>query len=230
MATKHGENLIQMTRMGAFSAYLLKENDGFTLIDTGMPGSTNSFLKAARDEDLPINRVAVTHAHADHIGSLDDVAAKLSEAEYLWNARTAAFLSGDMSMADDEPQMKLKGSFSGRTTKATRIIKAGDKIGSLEAVAAPGHTPDHMAFFDARDGTLIAGDAFITVGKPAVTGIFRWYFPFPTFATWHLPAAIESAEKLLALNPKRLAVGHGKVIENPVDAMTAAIEEAKRKL
>ncbi|KAA3644593.1 MAG: MBL fold metallo-hydrolase [Chloroflexi bacterium] len=230
MATKHGENLIKMTRMGAFSAYLVREEDGFTLVDTGLPGSANSFLKTADDEGLPINRVTLTHAHDDHTGSLDQIAGLVPDAEYLWTARTAQFLSGDVSMMENEAQAELKVTSSVRSTKATQIIQAGDKVGSLEVIASPGHTPDHIAFFDTRDGTLIAGDAFVTVGKPAVTGIFRWYFPFPTMATWHVPTGIESAEKLLALKPSRLAVGHGKVVENPADVMQAAIEEAKRKM
>jgi hypothetical protein len=57
----------------------------------------------------------------------------------------------------------------------------------------------------------------------------RWLFPFPAMATWHKPTALESAKVLRALNPDRLAVGHGKVLENPQTAMDQAIEEAQRK-
>jgi hypothetical protein len=49
-------------------------------------------------------------------------------------------------------------------------------------------------------------------------------------ATWHKPTGILSAETLAALQPRRLAVGHGKVLENPVPAMTEAIAEAKRQV
>lgn len=49
-------------------------------------------------------------------------------------------------------------------------------------VAAPGHTPDQIAFFDERDRTLIAGDAFQTQGGTAVSGVMRKRFPFPAMA------------------------------------------------
>jgi glyoxylase-like metal-dependent hydrolase (beta-lactamase superfamily II) len=96
-------------------------------------------------------------------------------------------------------------------------------------VASPGHTPGHAAFFDTRDRTLIAGDAFQTQAGIAVAGVWRWLFPLPALATWHKPTALASARTLRALDPSRLAVGHGRVIENPLAAMDRAIEEAARK-
>ena len=42
-------------------------------------------------------------------------------------------------------------------------------------------------------------------------------------ATWHKPTALTSARALRALDPSRLAVGHGKVVETPGEAMDKAI-------
>jgi hypothetical protein len=42
-------------------------------------------------------------------------------------------------------------------------------------------------------------------------------------ATWHKPTALESARTLRALEPSRLAPGHGKVIDDPGAAMDEAI-------
>ena len=96
-------------------------------------------------------------------------------------------------------------------------------------MASPGHTPGHASFFDVRDKTLIAGDAFQTQGGIAVSGVIRWLFPLPAMATWHKPSALKSAQALRALNPARLAVGHGKVLENPLAAMDQAIRVAQNK-
>ena len=35
--TPHGPNLLQLTRLGMVNAYLVREDDGFTLVDTGLP-------------------------------------------------------------------------------------------------------------------------------------------------------------------------------------------------
>ena len=45
-------------------------------------------------------------------------------------------------------------------------------------------------------------------------------------ATWHRPTALESARALRALEPARLAPGHGKVVDAPLGAMDAAIARA----
>ena len=91
-------------------------------------------------------------------------------------------------------------------------------------IATPGHTPGHVSFLDPRSNTLIAGDAFATLGGVATTAKVNWKFPLPTVATWHRPTELESARKLLALNPEHLAPGHGRIVDSPAAAMAAAIE------
>ena len=46
----------------------------------------------------------------------------------------------------------------------------------------------------------------------------------------HKPTALASSRALRALNPSRLAVGHGVVIEHPAEAMDRAIATAEQKL
>jgi glyoxylase-like metal-dependent hydrolase (beta-lactamase superfamily II) len=227
---QHGPHLWQMTRFAFFNNYLVEETDGLTLVDTNMNGSQQMILEAAEAIGLPITRVTLTHAHGDHVGSLDEVARMLPEAEIAFAPRTAEFLQGNLDLRPEEPQTRLRGSFMARNTKATRLLVPGDKLGSLRVVAAPGHTPDQIAFWDERDGTLIAGDAFQTAAGTAVAGITRWLFPFPAMATWHVPTALETAVSLRQLNPNRLAVGHGPVLENPTGQMEQAIREAEAKV
>ena len=225
-ATSFGAHLVQLTRLRGFNCYLVREDDGFTLIDTGLPGSAAAIVAAAQQQGTPIVRIALTHPHQDHVGSLDALHAALPQAEVSISTRDARFLRGDMSLDADEPQAKLVGSYQKCATAPDRLLVAGDRVGSLEVVAAPGHTPGQVAFFDTRDRTLIAGDAYYTVGGVTVASTGRWWFPFPTMATWHKPTALETARRLRALNPTQLAVGHGAVVQNPVEAMDAAIRTA----
>jgi glyoxylase-like metal-dependent hydrolase (beta-lactamase superfamily II) len=102
----------------------------------------------------------------------------------------------------------------------------GDRVGSLEVVASPGHTPGHVAYLDTRNRDLIAGDALQTKGGIAVAGVIRPRFPLPALGTWDKATARESAVALRALEPGRLAVGHGDVLDSPADAMAQAIAEA----
>jgi glyoxylase-like metal-dependent hydrolase (beta-lactamase superfamily II) len=222
--------LTTVTRLGCINAHLVREEDGLTLIDTGIVGSAKAILRAAERAGAPIVRIALTHAHNDHVGSVDALHRELPDAEVLIGERDARFLRGDRSLDPGEPQVKLKGGYPKRLeTEPTRVLGTGERVGSLEVIPSPGHTPGHVAYLDTRDRTLIAGDAFQTLGGIAVAGVLRPLFPLVAMATWHLPTATESARRLADLEPARLAVGHGRTLENPVPAMREAIAAAERK-
>lgn len=231
--TTFGDNLIQLTDhpiIFPINTYLVREEDGFTLVDTGLATTGPKIIAAVRTLGLPIARIALTHAHGDHVGGLDVVHAAFPAATVAISERDARPLAGDLSHDPDEPQAKLRGQFVKRETQPTCTFHTGDRLGSLAVIAAPGHTPGQVAFLDTRDGTLIAADAFQTRGGIAVSGIVRPLFPFVAMGTWHMPTALETARRLRDLNPARLAVGHGPVLTDPITAMDAAIAVAERKV
>ena len=217
----------QITRLGMVNAYLVEEDDGLTLIDTTIPRSAAALRSAAAKLGRPIVRIALTHAHGDHIGSVDALAQALPNATFAISGRDARFLTGDKSLDPGEPQSKLRGSYATIETRPGLLLSPGDRVGSLEVVAAPGHTPGQVAFLDTRDRTLIAGDAYSTLGGVATAAKMNPRFPLVGFATWDRPTALETARALRGLDPARLAVGHGNVVEHPAATMDAAIARAE---
>jgi glyoxylase-like metal-dependent hydrolase (beta-lactamase superfamily II) len=218
--------LTQVVRLGMMNAYLVREDDGLTLVDTGM-GMAKAIQAAAREQDAPIVRIVLTHAHGDHVGSLDALVADLPGIEVAISARDARLLIKDKTPDPGEPaDAKLRGTYPGVKTAPTRLLAPGDRVGSLEVHAAPGHTPGHIALLDTRDGTLYGGDAYSTLGGVATSAKPNPRFPLPAFSTWHRPTALATARTLRALDPARLAPGHGKVVEAPGAAMDAAIAKA----
>jgi glyoxylase-like metal-dependent hydrolase (beta-lactamase superfamily II) len=213
----------RITQLGFVNAYLVEEDDGLTLVDTLLPRGHKRVLAAAATIGAPIVRIALTHAHGDHIGSLDKLAAALPAAEVLISDRDARLLRKDKTMDPGEPPSKLRGGYPGAETAPTATFTAGDRVGSLEVHAAPGHTPGQVAFLDSRDGTLYCADSYSTLGGVATTAKPYLRFALPGWATWDGPTALESARALRALDPARLAPGHGKVVEGPGAAMDRAI-------
>ena len=215
----------RITRLGTVNAYLVREEDGLTLIDTMLGGSAGKIIAAAEAAGAPIVRIVLTHAHSDHIGSLDALHAKVPDAEVVISVREARLLAKDMSLDAGEADDKLRGGYPGAETRPDRTVVAGDRIGSLEVVAAPGHTPGQIALLDTRDQTLYCGDAYSSLGGVATSAKVNPLCPIALF-TWHRPVALASAQAVRALAPVRLAPGHGKVVASPLEAMDRAIDRA----
>jgi len=219
------ESHTRISRYGMVNAFLVQEEDGLTLIDTAIKGSHKKILAAAADLGRPIVRIALTHAHGDHIGSLDALATALPDAEVLISARDAILLGGDTDLQPGESG-KLRGSYPGAETKPTGTIADGDMIGSLQVHACPGHTPGHLAFLDGRDETLYCGDAFSTLFGVHTSARANPLFPLVAMATWDRELALESAIHLRTLEPNALAPGHGPVNIDALEQMDDAIAKA----
>lgn len=226
--TRESDDLFRLTRLGLINCFLVREADGFTLVDTNLPHSAPKIAAVAKELGAPVRRILLTHAHFDHGGSVDALAALLPGMELLIGKRESRLLRGDRSLDPGESGKALLG-FRRVQANPTRLVSEGQRIGSLLAVSSPGHTPGHFSFLDTRDGTLIAGDAVTTQGGLTVAGAFRWRFPMAWLFCWNPALAAESARKLMDLSPTRLATGHGPTVQRPGPVLARAVEPALRK-
>lgn len=101
-----------------------------------------------------------------------------------------------------------------RPPKGGEPLRGGQRIGAggitLTAVATPGHTHDHMAFFLEDGRGLFTGDAILGRGTSVVDP-----------SEGDLVAYLHSLERMRELSPNRIYPGHGPVV---LDAM-AKIDE-----
>src|SRR6201999_3157401 len=132
------------------------EDDGFTVVDTTMGGAADDIVAAARAAGGEVRRIALTHGPDDHVGSLDALKAATG-AEVHMPALDMRIVAGE-----ETGYGKLPGGWKGFKTKPEVLLNHGDRIGSLEVIATPGHTPGHVSFLDTRDRALLAGDAILT--------------------------------------------------------------------
>ncbi|OMF22191.1 hypothetical protein BK133_26870 [Paenibacillus sp. FSL H8-0548] len=228
------KTIVQLTylpKIFPVNCYLVEEEDSLTLVDAALPGNVEAILQAAQQLGKPINRIVLTHAHEDHIGALDGLKERLPAAQVFISYRDAKLLQGDRSLEPSEPNTPIRGGVPKNVrTRPDVLLRDGDAIGSLLAVASPGHTPGSMSFLDTRNNMLIVGDAFQTRAGVAVSGQLRLLFPFPAMATWDKHTSLESARRLRALKPTAIAAGHGNMVLKPALSLGKAIADAERSL
>ena len=130
--------------------------------------------------------ILLTHRHADHAAGAGTLA-----------ARTGAPIRAATAEGGAEP------------------LADGDTIetdaGTIQAIATPGHTPDHLAFlWEGPQGRVIfTGDLVMGEGATALVAE----------PEGHVAAYLASLERLRGLGADRLYPTHGPAIENPAEAL-----------
>jgi glyoxylase-like metal-dependent hydrolase (beta-lactamase superfamily II) len=221
-----GSQSLQLTRLKLINCYLVAEADGFTLIDTNFKGFEGDILAAAAAAGKPIRRILLTHAHPDHIGSVDALIDKLGALEIAASLRSVPLLNWppDTSLEPGEPNTRIVNA-PGMKSRVTRTLVEGEVYGSLRVIETPGHMAGHLSFLDERDGTLYVGDAILCLGGLRVAG----YAPFPFTPTngftWDKGFALSSAQKLVKYPIVRYASGHGPVREGGIQLLRSTLKK-----
>ena len=166
-------NFTNLTRLRFGKAYLDREADGFTLVNTTTSGGDESVISAGARGGEAIRQIALIHSHGDHIGSLDALSERLRETAQVLMRDLDTYIHAGESVIE----RGLPGSWPKLQTVPDARLMAADRVGSLEVVPAPA-MPGHVAILDTLDGALIAEEMFsLTPGSPwqaTSTSASRW--------------------------------------------------------
>ena len=216
------------------NTYLLESPSGLTLVDTGVKGDHTAVAKHFQEKGYALSdldRVIITHAHPDHVGSLPDIVAA-SGAEVWAHTLDAPVVRGEQSLTSIQPRPESLPPFSRLVAKigvdqptapVARELREGEVLDEvypgLSAVHLPGHTPGQLGLWSEEQGFLIGGDVLMHLP-------WRLTLPFRAFTTdWQ--EAKRSVEKVAALQVKTLCLGHG---EPCIGNAAAQVDDVVRRL
>jgi hydroxyacylglutathione hydrolase len=185
----------------AINVYLAED----VLIDAATRLAGRRILRQV--EDRPLSMVALTHAHPDHQGAVEQVC-EVRAVPLGCHAADVDGMEGRRPLQpNDHPVNRLIHRFwEGPPRRVDRVLNEGDDVAGFRVIHAPGHAPGEVIFFRDSDRVAIAGDVINTINL--WTGLPRIQEPPEIFT----PDPVEnrrSIRKLLELRPSLVCVGHG---------------------
>jgi len=156
---------------GLVAAYLVPEEDGWTLVETG-PTSCRSALLAAIGaagvQASEVRHVFVTHVHLDHAGGVGALASDLPNATFYAHELGVPHLVDPTRLVASARRAwgaaadPLWGPIVPVAASRVVALRGGESFpiqgGSLDVLPTPGHARHHLAFFDTRTRAIFTGD------------------------------------------------------------------------
>lgn len=215
---------LHVIKLALDQAYLWRDGNELTLIDTGVPGWASELEKAFAElgyRKADLRRVILTHWHEDHSGSAADVRA-WGDVEVLAHTEDAAVIDGRrqgpkpvLTEAEAVLFQQLPPIAPAPACRVDRELSDGEQIEfgvaatraqvngaaglGAEVIGTPGHTDGSIAIYLPQHGVLFTGDIVANSPNGMILG------PFNT----DRELAKRSLEQLTRTPATTICFGHG---------------------
>lgn len=202
--------------------WIVAEQDGVTLVDTGMSFMSKGILKAIEGMNAgPLKQILLTHGHSDHVGGLRNIL-RVHDVPVYMHAAEIPYAEGEKAYpGKDKAHVHVEKGILQPLPLVQGNSKELAAHGSLTPYWTPGHSPGHVVYFHQEENVLLAGDLFNGKRGKLIQPRFT---PDPELA---MRSAFDIVRKL---DPERIEVCHGSTVYRPagkLDDMEADIRRAR---
>lgn len=223
------------------AAYLVVTDDGVTLVDAGLAGHWRELvaeLASLHRTPADVRGLVLTHGDTDHIGFAERLRREHGVPVYVHTA-DAARARGEVKPETRWDTWRLgptarflayaarKGGL--RTTYLHEVVEIadGDVLdlpGTPRVVGLPGHSPGSVAVHVPAVDAVFVGDALTT--RHVLTGA---HGPAPAPFTDDPAGALDSLDRLAALDARWVLPGHGTPWDGGTRAIVGQVRAAARR-
>jgi glyoxylase-like metal-dependent hydrolase (beta-lactamase superfamily II) len=225
-----GDGIVQLrlpmagNPLGYINGYLIEDTDGYTLIDCGWKAddvyeALIAGLSARGLRLTDVRRLLITHFHFDHYGlagtllrsGVPDLFMHRLDWEFAQRILTdAARADAESDRWIERNGLRVEEALDdelhySRTelTAPTHALEDGARVGRLQAVWTPGHSPGHLCFVDTISGRMFTGDHVLDPITPHV-GVWHDHRGDP------LGDYVASLQKVDGLGASGVCPAHGE--------------------
>jgi glyoxylase-like metal-dependent hydrolase (beta-lactamase superfamily II) len=180
------------------------------VIDPGPDDADHLAALASAIDGRPVTAIMITHHHRDH-----------SPAAPALQAITGAPIVGAAPFDLSDAGPRADASFD-QTYAPDRVLGEGDCVAgegwTLEVLATPGHTSNHLAFALRETSALFSGDH-----------VMGWSTTVVSPPDGDMTAYMASLAKLIPRNDRIYYPGHGDAVENPQRLVRGLLGHRKQR-
>jgi len=180
------------------------------VIDPGPDDADHRAALLAAIAGRPVRAIVITHHHRDHSPGAPPLAAE-----------TGAPIVGAAPFALSEGGPRADAAFD-PAYAPDRVMAEGETLAgdgwTLEAIATPGHTSNHLAFALPETRALFSGDH-----------VMGWSTTVVSPPDGEMAAYMASLEKLMGRNDRIYYPGHGNAVESPQRLVRGLLGHRKQR-
>lgn len=221
------------------NSYLVADGDGVTIIDAGLPAYWKLLdveLAAMGKSIDDVRALILTHGDSDHIGfagrlhrekgiaayvhkaDVDRARLKVKKPNFGWGPVKVGPLAGFLWYSARRGGLRIRPAAELQTFADGDVL---DVPGSPRIIHTPGHTPGSVSVHVPAVDALFLGDTMTT--RNVLTGVTG---PKPAPFTLEPNQAIESLDRIEAVNATWVLPGHGPAWDGGVAEAVRLIREA----